>query len=165
MQKFKMTSKFWPQKETTKKVIHVHFQSTIANKKNEKFLNPNFPLSGSMYMWNPILDRIIKITMAPGSGYLKTIKTHVEALEQAFQVKDDAALSQIFGTIGPLYKRAQPNILNKKLGDVVYKAGEACIQVSKKLKTTGMTLVELAIFEKQALTEISALLPKAPKHH
>lgn len=110
-------------------------------------------------MWYPILDSIIKITREPGSKFLATIKEHVEPLEKAFQTKDDAALSSAFGAIGPLYKRVQPYILNKKLGDAVYKAGNACIDVSKKLKTTGMTLVELAASEKEAATLITSEPP------
>lgn len=102
----------------------------------------------------------MKITRDPGRKYLATLSAYVEPLEKAFQVKDDAALSSVFGAIGPLYQRVQPYVLNKKLGDALYKAGNVCIYISQKLKSTGMTLQALADLEKEALIEITSLLPK-----
>lgn len=102
----------------------------------------------------------MKITREPGRRYLETLTAYVEPLEKAFQIKDDAALSSIFGAMGPLYKRVQPYVLDKQLGDTLYETGNVCLYISQRLKTTGMTLQELAIFEKEAATKITALLPK-----
>lgn len=117
-------------------------------------------MPGSFYKWLPLLDRIIEITREPGTKYLEAIKGYVEPLETAFQTKDDAALSLVFGAIGPLYKRAQPYILNKNLDDAIYRTGNTAIEVSKRLKTTSMTLAEHAALATKAATDISSALPK-----
>lgn len=113
---------------------------------------------GSVLMWIPILDQMNKHAKSEGHYIIKKMKTYMKPADKAFQFNDFSTLVPIFAEVGQMYLDLVPYITNKQLAKAAVTAGHGCVEVAKKLKTTSITLKELAVFEKAAAILITSTM-------